>query len=318
VDEIHSTQSGETVASRKESVMQAYSDFFKTLHDETSRTGYLGRGTHYSVLRAVVFHDTMGRPLSEGQFADFAVIWDEDHDTRVMEPIEEIYRRGLLSSFQMFGEHKGAFTAVLSKEVPFADGTPIGVIPFEPVFLTSVDELELSMRSANCLKNDDIVYIGDLVQKTEGEMMRLPTFGRKSLWEIKEVLAQNGLHLGMEVPGWPIDKGLAAELSRVTILQMQINAICQSLNDPWPSQVVGLGSAKNPIISDEDEKVRLYLNNLQMLWRLGTTRPQKIPAPVKVGSRRIVRPQRPVIEADGNLPGWTTDPSEADRDAFQN
>ena len=61
----------------------------------------------------------------------------------------------------------------------------------------------LSVRSANCLKNDNIVYIGDLVQKTEAEMLRTPNFGRKSLNEIKEVLAQMGLHLGMEVPGWP-------------------------------------------------------------------------------------------------------------------
>ena len=81
--------------------MQAYSDFFQTLHDETSPTGYLGRGTHCSVLRAVVFHDPMGKPLPEGQFTDFAVIWDEDHDTRVIEPIEEILSPcgGLLSSY---------------------------------------------------------------------------------------------------------------------------------------------------------------------------------------------------------------------------
>ena len=80
------------------------------------------------------------------------------------------------------------------------------VIPdlaFNPAFLKKVDELELSVRSANCLKNDNIVYIGDLVQKTEAEMLRTPNFGRKSLNEIKEVLAQMGLHLGMEVPGWP-------------------------------------------------------------------------------------------------------------------
>jgi DNA-directed RNA polymerase subunit alpha len=69
--------------------------------------------------------------------------------------------------------------------------------------LRKVDELELSVRSANCLKNDNIVYIGDLVQKTEAEMLRTPNFGRKSLNEIKEVLVQMGLHLGMEVPGWP-------------------------------------------------------------------------------------------------------------------
>jgi DNA-directed RNA polymerase subunit alpha len=76
-------------------------------------------------------------------------------------------------------------------------------LPFNKNLLRKVDELELSVRSANCLKNDNIVYIGDLVQKTEAEMLRTPNFGRKSLNEIKEVLAQMGLHLGMEIPGWP-------------------------------------------------------------------------------------------------------------------
>ncbi|MCA1652714.1 MAG: DNA-directed RNA polymerase subunit alpha [Sphingomonadales bacterium] len=69
--------------------------------------------------------------------------------------------------------------------------------------LKKVDELELSVRSANCLKNDNIIYIGDLVQKTEAEMLRTPNFGRKSLNEIKEVLSSMGLRLGMDVPGWP-------------------------------------------------------------------------------------------------------------------
>ncbi len=76
-------------------------------------------------------------------------------------------------------------------------------LPFNRNLLRKVDELELSVRSANCLKNDNIIYIGDLVQKSEAEMLRTPNFGRKSLNEIKEVLAQMGLHLGMEVVGWP-------------------------------------------------------------------------------------------------------------------
>jgi DNA-directed RNA polymerase subunit alpha len=76
-------------------------------------------------------------------------------------------------------------------------------LPFNRNLLRKVDELELSVRSANCLKNDNIVYIGDLVQKTEQEMLRTPNFGRKSLNEIKEVLASMGLGLGMTVTGWP-------------------------------------------------------------------------------------------------------------------
>jgi DNA-directed RNA polymerase subunit alpha len=79
----------------------------------------------------------------------------------------------------------------------------VAELAFNPALLKKVDELELSVRSANCLKNDNIVYIGDLIQKTEAEMLRTPNFGRKSLNEIKEVLASMGLHLGMEVQAWP-------------------------------------------------------------------------------------------------------------------
>ncbi|MCY3876779.1 MAG: DNA-directed RNA polymerase subunit alpha [Rhodobacteraceae bacterium] len=76
-------------------------------------------------------------------------------------------------------------------------------LEFNPLLLKKVDELELSVRSANCLKNDNIVYIGDLIQKTEAEMLRTPNFGRKSLNEIKEVLNSMGMHLGQDVPDWP-------------------------------------------------------------------------------------------------------------------
>jgi len=76
-------------------------------------------------------------------------------------------------------------------------------LPFNRNLLRKVDELELSVRSANCLKNDNIIYIGDLVQKSEADMLRTPNFGRKSLNEIKEVLSQMGLHLGLEIAAWP-------------------------------------------------------------------------------------------------------------------
>jgi DNA-directed RNA polymerase subunit alpha len=97
-----------------------------------------------------------------------------------------------LQLFINFEEPRGA----VEKEV---SGEPL----INKNLLRKVDELELSVRSANCLKNDNIVYIGDLVQKTEAEMLRTPNFGRKSLNEIKEVLANMGLHLGMEIQNWP-------------------------------------------------------------------------------------------------------------------
>jgi hypothetical protein len=76
-------------------------------------------------------------------------------------------------------------------------------LPFNSVLLRRVDMLELSVRTSRCLKDAPIIHIGDLVQKTEAEMLRMPNFGRNSLNEIKKVLASAGLHLGMEVLGWP-------------------------------------------------------------------------------------------------------------------
>jgi DNA-directed RNA polymerase subunit alpha len=77
-----------------------------------------------------------------------------------------------------------------------------GPLP-DPVLLRPVDELELTVRSANCLKAENIHYIGDLVQRTEVELLRTPNLGKKSLTEIKEVLESHGLTLGMRIEGWP-------------------------------------------------------------------------------------------------------------------
>jgi len=74
---------------------------------------------------------------------------------------------------------------------------------FDPLLLRPVDELELTVRSANCLKAENIYYIGDLIQRTENELLKTPNLGRKSLNEIKEVLASRGLTLGMRLESWP-------------------------------------------------------------------------------------------------------------------
>lgn len=89
------------------------------------------------------------------------------------------------------------------EEVEDEDKEELDELPFNPVLLKKVDELELSVRSQNCLKNDNIVYIGDLVIKTEAEMLKTPNFGRKSLNEIKEILSSYNLKFGMDVHGWP-------------------------------------------------------------------------------------------------------------------
>jgi DNA-directed RNA polymerase subunit alpha len=92
---------------------------------------------------------------------------------------------------------------MIGQPMPSAETVQADTNQLNRYLLKKVDELELSVRSANCLKNDNIIYIGDLVQKTEAEMLRTPNFGRKSLNEIKEVLASMGLRLGMDIPGWP-------------------------------------------------------------------------------------------------------------------
>ncbi|MBF0348253.1 MAG: hypothetical protein HQL81_11350 [Magnetococcales bacterium] len=92
--------------------MRIYSPFLKTLHDEIAPVGQLGRGTHCSILRAVVWHDAQGRALSTARFHDFAIIWDEDHDERVIAVVEELYFRGILPSIQFIGERKALITLV--------------------------------------------------------------------------------------------------------------------------------------------------------------------------------------------------------------
>ena len=163
--------------------MESYSPFFQTLHDERSPTGHLGSGTHASILRAIVFSDPYGYQLSGGIEADFAVIWDADHDTRVIKAVEAIYRARFLSAILMIGERKGTLHAIVSESV-----------------------------------QDD--WRG----------------GFKSLERKLQDVAQN-----ME-------------------------------GDPWSSSLRMFANPERMIIDDDEEKVRLYLSNLKMLWRLGVLR----------------------------------------------
>jgi len=133
----------------------------------------------------------------EGQILDYdKLIMKVETDGAVSPDDAVAYAARILQDqLQIFINFEEPVKQVVEEEQP--------ELEFNAALLKKVDELELSVRSANCLKNDNIVYIGDLIQKTEAEMLRTPNFGRKSLNEIKEVLAQMGLHLGMEVPNWP-------------------------------------------------------------------------------------------------------------------
>ena len=137
-----------------------------------------------------------------------------DYDKLIM----EVETNGSISAEDAIAYSARIFQDQLGMFINFNEPQEVVVRekPSEPEFnknlLRKVDELELSVRSMNCLKNDNIIYIGDLVQKSEGEMLRTPNFGRKSLNEIKEVLTGMSLYLGMEIPNWPPDN--IVELSK--------------------------------------------------------------------------------------------------------
>jgi len=113
----------------------------------------------------------------------------------VIDPEEAIRyaARILVDQLSVFADLKGTTVEVEQPKVP----------QVEPILLRPVDDLELTVRSANCLKAENIYYIGDLIQRTETELLKTPNLGRKSLNEIKEVLASRGLTLGMKLENWP-------------------------------------------------------------------------------------------------------------------
>jgi DNA-directed RNA polymerase subunit alpha len=108
------------------------------------------------------------------------------------------------SSARILVEQLAVFAQLEGNELPgFGPATTSREAKFDPILLRPVDELELTVRSANCLKAENIFYIGDLIQRTENELLKTPNLGRKSLNEIKEVLASRGLTLGMKLESWP-------------------------------------------------------------------------------------------------------------------
>ncbi len=109
------------------------------------------------------------------------------------------------ASAKILVEQLAVFAQLEGGEDPFTQpsGSQRASATFDPILLRPVDELELTVRSANCLKAENIYYIGDLIQRTENELLKTPNLGRKSLNEIKEVLASRGLTLGMKLENWP-------------------------------------------------------------------------------------------------------------------
>ncbi len=161
---------------------------------EDAPIGLISVDALYSPVKRVAYRVEDTR---EGQVLDYDKLLIDIETNGSVSPEDAIAvaARILQDQFQVFVNFDDPEDTIRGEEKPELD--------FNPALLRKVDELELSVRSANCLKNDNIVYIGDLIQKSEAEMLRTPNFGRKSLNEIKEVLAAMGLHLGMDAPNWP-------------------------------------------------------------------------------------------------------------------
>ncbi len=163
---------------------------------EDAPIGLIAVDALYSPVKRVAYRV---EPTRQGQSLDYDKLIMEVETNGAISPVDAVAyaARILQDQLQVF--------ITFEEPKKKLEGEAKPDLPFNPSLLKKVDELELSVRSANCLKNDNIVYIGDLIQKTEAEMLRTPNFGRKSLNEIKEVLTNMGLHLGMDVPNWPPD-----------------------------------------------------------------------------------------------------------------
>ena len=164
--------------------------------------GLLKSGDHVVCSRSM-FGSTLR--LLGNEFARFGVETSFVSQTDIAEWRAAVRPGSTRQSAQILVEQLAVFAQLEGGELP-SFGAPAqrsGAASFDPILLRPVDELELTVRSANCLKAENIYYIGDLIQRTENELLKTPNLGRKSLNEIKEVLASRGLTLGMKLENWP-------------------------------------------------------------------------------------------------------------------
>lgn len=161
-------------------------------HRESASIGYLQMDSSFSPVKRVTY--TVERARVENRTdLDKLIIDIETNGT--LDPEEAIRR-----SATILAEQLSVFVDLRGQERPSESRKEIGI---DPMLMRPVDELELTVRSANCLKAENIYYIGDLIQRTEMELLKTPNLGKKSLTEIKDVLAAKGLSLGMKLEGWP-------------------------------------------------------------------------------------------------------------------
>lgn len=160
--------------------------------DEDRVLGFIMVDASFSPINKVSYHVESARVE---QRTDLDKLIMDVETNGVMDPEQAIRdaARILIGQLSVFADLEGAPTEVEVKQVPQVD----------PILLRPVDDLELTVRSANCLKAENIYYIGDLIQRSENELLKAPNLGRKSLNEIKDVLASKGLTLGMKLENWP-------------------------------------------------------------------------------------------------------------------
>jgi len=168
----------------------------RILSDESRPVGVIMVDALYSPVKKVSFSVESARVE---QRTDLDKLIIEIETNGVIEPAEAVRfsARLLIEQLAAFADLKGVATiAEVGSKGP---SSPV----VDPILLRPVDELELTVRSANCLKAENIYYIGDLIQRSETELLKTPNLGRKSLNEIKDVLAARGLTLGMKLENWP-------------------------------------------------------------------------------------------------------------------
>jgi len=160
--------------------------------DEDKALGFIMIDASFSPINKVSYHVESARVE---QRTDLDKLIMDVETNGVIEPEQAIRDAAsiLIGQLSVFADLEGAPTEVEVKQAPQVD----------PILLRPVDDLELTVRSANCLKAENIYYIGDLIQRTENELLKAPNLGRKSLNEIKDVLASKGLTLGMKLENWP-------------------------------------------------------------------------------------------------------------------
>ncbi|MCS6786530.1 MAG: DNA-directed RNA polymerase subunit alpha [Thiobacillaceae bacterium] len=191
----HLTQGGKLDMEIKIEAGRGYVPASARLHSgETRPVGVIMMDALFSPVKKVAFSVESARVE---QRTDLDKLVLEIETNGVIEPEEAVRSaaRLLIEQLASFAELKGVS---LPSEQPKVTSAQI-----DPILLRPVDELELTVRSANCLKAENIYYIGDLIQRTETELLKTPNLGRKSLNEIKDVLAARGLTLGMKLENWP-------------------------------------------------------------------------------------------------------------------